>query len=186
AEIAEAAAWAGRRGVPLFVLGGGSNLLVSDAGFDGLVLHAQMRGIAAEDEGNERVYRAAAGEEWDAFVTRAVAENCAGIECLAGIPGTVGGTPVQNVGAYGQEVASVIERVRACDLKNCEFVEFSAEGCGFSYRRSRFNSEERGRFAVVRVDYRLRRGGAPTVVYPDLKRALEKRGASGGDPGLTE
>lgn len=186
AEIAEAAAWARERGVALFVLGGGSNLLVSDAGFDGLALHVRGRGIAAVDEGSDRVYRVAAGEDWDAFVSRAVAENCAGIECLAGIPGTVGGTPVQNVGAYGQEVASVIERVRAFDLESREFIEFTAAECGFSYRRSRFNSEDRGRFVVTRVDYRLRRGGTPTIVYPDVKRALGERGAVAGEPNLAE
>ena len=186
AEIAEAAAWARRRSVPLFVLGRGSNLLVSDAGFDGLVLHMQMPGIAAEDKGSERVYRLAAGEDWDAFVSRAIAENYAGIECLAGIPGTVGGTPVQNVGAYGQEVASVIERVRAFDVEASEYVELTPDECGFSYRRSRFNSEDRGRFVVTRVDYRLRRCGAPTVTYPDLKRALGDCGALAGDPTLVE
>lgn len=186
AEIAEAAGWARQRGLPLFVLGGGSNLLVSDAGFDGLVLHVCLRGITAEDAGSDRVYRVAAGEDWDAFVARAVAEDCAGIECLAGIPGTVGGTPVQNVGAYGQEIASVIERVRAFDLESCEYIEFTADECRFSYRRSRFNSEDRGRFVVTRVDYRLRRGGAPTIAYPDLKRALNEHGAAAGDPTLRE
>jgi UDP-N-acetylmuramate dehydrogenase len=106
AEIAEAAAWAGERGTELFVLGGGSNLLVSDSGFDGLVLHVGLRGIETEEDSGQRIYRVAAGEDWDGFVERVVTENCAGVECLAGIPGTVGGTPVQNVGAYGQEVAS--------------------------------------------------------------------------------
>src|ERR1035438_8335427 len=109
-DVAEAAAWAGEKGVALFVLGGGSNLLVSDAGFDGLVLRIGLRGIDAADAGGpagETVYRAAAGEEWEHFVERAVGDHCAGVECLAGIPGTVGGTPVQNVGAYEQEVASV-------------------------------------------------------------------------------
>ncbi|MGH9590886.1 MAG: UDP-N-acetylmuramate dehydrogenase [Terracidiphilus sp.] len=186
AEIAEAAAWAGRRAVLLFVLGGGSNLLISDAGFDGLVLHVRMRGIAVEDAESDRVYRVAAGEDWDAFVTRAISENSAGVECLAGIPGTVGGTPVQNVGAYGQEVASVIERVRAFDLESHEFVEFTARECGFSYRRSKFNSEVRGRFVVTRVDYRLRRGGPPTIAYPDLNRALSERRRAADDPTLAE
>ena len=117
-EIAEAAAWARERGVPLFVLGGGSNLLVSDAGFDGLVLRVGLRGIdVRRSERGQRIYQVAAGEDWDHFVERTVEDNCAGLECLAGIPGTVGGTPVQNVGAYGQEVASAIERVRAFDLR---------------------------------------------------------------------
>ena len=186
ADIAEAAAWARNREVPLLVLGGGSNLLVSDAGFDGLVLQVRLRGVDAEDAGTDRVYRAAAGEDWDTFVTRAVAENCAGVECLAGIPGTVGGTPVQNVGAYGQEVASVIERVRAFDLHRTEFVKLTAEECGFSYRRSRFNSDDRGRFIVTRVDYRLRPSGAPTIAYPDLRRALGERGPKDRAPALAE
>jgi UDP-N-acetylmuramate dehydrogenase len=185
-DVAEAAAWADERGVRLFVLGGGSNLLVSDAGFDGLVLQARLRGIAAEDVASERIFRVAAGEDWDAFVSRVVAEDCAGVECLAGIPGTVGGTPVQNVGAYGQEVGPVIERVRAFDLERNCFMEFTAAECGFSYRRSRFNSEDRGRFVVTRVDYRLRPGGAPTVAYPDLQRALGERGSSAAQPNLPD
>jgi UDP-N-acetylmuramate dehydrogenase len=177
-EILEAAEWARGRDVPLFVLGGGSNLVVSDAGFDGLVLHVGPRGIATVDRGvdagsGNRVFQAAAGEDWDGLVERAVKENCAGIECLAGIPGTVGGTPVQNVGAYGQEVATVIERVRAYDLRERAFVELSANECGFAYRRSRFNTNDRGRFIVSRVDYRLTPGGAPTLRYAEVERAIE-------------
>jgi UDP-N-acetylmuramate dehydrogenase len=176
-EIAEAAEWARGRSVPLFVLGGGSNLLVSDAGFDGLVVHIALRGVATVDAGvdagfSSRIFQAAAGEDWDGLVERAVKENCAGIECLAGIPGTVGGTPVQNVGAYGQEVATVIGRVRAYDLRERVFVELNANECGFAYRRSRFNVEDRGRFIVSRVDYRLTPGGAPTLRYADLERVL--------------
>ena len=109
----------------------GSNLLVSDAGFDGLVLQVGLRGFSVIAESGQRIYRVTAGEDWDAFVERTVQDNCAGVECLAGIPGTVGGTPVQNVGAYGQEVASAIERVRAFDLQAHAFVEFTAAECGF-------------------------------------------------------
>jgi UDP-N-acetylmuramate dehydrogenase len=164
-EVAEACDWAHRRGAPLFVLGGGSNLLVADEGFAGLVLHVGLKGIERDGD----LFRVAAGEDWDGFVGRAVRLECAGIECMAGIPGTVGGTPVQNMGAYGQEVASVIERVRAFDLKAREFVEFSSGECGFAYRRSRFNSTDRGRYIVTRVDYRLRQNGAPQIAYQDLK-----------------
>jgi UDP-N-acetylmuramate dehydrogenase len=181
-DIAEAVEWADAGAAQLFVLGGGSNLLVSDHGFDGLVLHIALKGIAAEDDGAARFYRCAAGEEWDVFVERATRDNCAGIECLAGIPGTVGGTPVQNVGAYGQEVASTIERVRAFDLEDRVFVELSAAECGFAYRRSRFNSTDRSRFIVTHVDYRLVRGGAPTLRYADVQRAF----APGATPSLTE
>ena len=171
-EIAEAAGWAGKRGLPLFVLGGGSNLLISDAGFDGLVLRVVLRGITKDDEAGRAAYHVAAGEDWDGFVERAVQDRCAGIECLAGIPGTAGGTPVQNVGAYGQEVASAISRVRAYDLEQHAFVEFAAAECGFAYRRSRFNSNDRGRYIVTRVDYHLTQDGAATLRYADLQRAF--------------
>jgi UDP-N-acetylmuramate dehydrogenase len=184
-EIAEAAAWAGEHAQPLFVLGGGSNLLVADAGFDGLVVQVGLRGIErrdAQDQSGHVIYQAAAGEDWDGFVERAVTDKCAGIECLAGIPGTVGGTPVQNVGAYGQEVASAIERVRAYDLMDHKFVEFTAAECGFAYRRSRFNSTDRGRYLVTRVDYRLTPGGAPTLRYADLQRSFP----AGSDVSLIE
>jgi UDP-N-acetylmuramate dehydrogenase len=176
-EVAEAVAWARERSMQLFVLGGGSNLLVSDAGFDGLVLRIALRGVAAADGGDgTRIYQAAAGEDWDGFVDRAVQDNCAGIECLAGIPGTAGGTPVQNVGAYGQDVSSAIDRVRAFDLRECAFIEFTAAECGFAYRRSRFNSADRGQFIVTRVDYRLTPGGVPTLRYADVQRALDATG----------
>ena len=190
-EIVEATAWARERGLKLFVLGGGSNLLVSDAGFDGLVLRVGLLGIEAYADGpagdafGEWVYRVAAGEDWNRFVQRAVADNCAGIECLAGIPGTVGGTPVQNVGAYGQEVAPVIERVRVFDLEERVFLEFTAAECGFAYRRSRFNSTDRGRYIVTRVDYRLALGGAPTLRYAELQKSIEANG-QGRQPSLAD
>jgi UDP-N-acetylmuramate dehydrogenase len=185
-EIAEAAAWARRQGVPLFVLGGGSNLLVADSGFPGLVLHVGLKGIERDGE----VFRVSAGESWEHCVQQTLGADCAGLECLAGIPGSVGGTPVQNVGAYGQEVASVIERVRVFDLKKQEFAEFENAECGFAYRRSRFNSADRGRYVVTRVDYRLKPGGAPTLRYAELQRAIEANRASGGgygdEPSLKE
>lgn len=170
-EIVEASEWAGKHGVPLFVLGGGSNVLIADGGFPGLVLQVALKGIQEQDIGESGVlFRVEAGEDWDAFVQRAVDENCAGIECLAGIPGTVGGTPVQNVGAYGQEVAQVIGRVRAFDTKERHMVEFSAAECEFSYRKSRFNSTDRDRFIVTRVCYQLTRGGKLSLHYADLLR----------------
>ncbi len=174
AEIAEAVRWGIGHRVALFVLGGGSNLLVSGAGFDGLVIHIGLRGVECAAGA---VYRVAAGEMWDAFVERTVVAGHQGLECLAGIPGTVGGTPVQNVGAYGQEVASTILRVRAFDLQTRNFVELANPACGFSYRRSRFNSTDRGRFIVTRVDYQLRENAAPQIAYADLKKIF-----AGGSP----
>ena len=174
AEIAEACAWARERRVPLFMLGGGSNVLVADAGFDGLVLHVAIQGVELEGE----LLRAAAGVPWDDCIEQALGANCAGMECLAGIPGTVGGTPVQNVGAYGQEVASVVERVRAFDRAAEKFIEFSNAECGFSYRKSRFNTVDRGRYVVTRVDYRLRRAASrhwPMPISERISRAGKSR-----------
>lgn len=165
-SLAEAVGFARDRDLPLFVLGGGSNLLVSDEGFPGVVLHIAMKGI--EQAGD--VFHAAAGEDWDAFVSYAIERGYGGLECLAGIPGTVGGTPVQNVGAYGQEVSSIITSVRVFDLQHLSWSELPAAACGFAYRRSIFNSSHRGRFIVTRVSYRLRRNAFPVLSYPDLKR----------------
>lgn len=187
-QIVAATAWATERGLPLFVLGGGSNLLVADRGFDGLVLKIGLRGITtvSEEEQKTTTYRVGAGEDWDQFVQRTVEDNCAGLECLAGIPGTVGGTPVQNVGAYGQEVSTAIALVRVFDLHERAFVEFSTEECGFAYRHSRFNSTDRGRYIVTRVDYRLTPGGAPTIGYADLQRELSSRSTAGRELTLAE
>jgi UDP-N-acetylmuramate dehydrogenase len=169
AAILEAVHFARERNLPLFVLGGGSNLLVSDHGFPGLVLHIALKGIAQEGS----LFQAAAGEIWDTFVSLAVAQNCAGIECLAGIPGTVGGTPVQNVGAYGQEVAETIVNVRALDLTALVFTDLPPSACGFAYRQSIFNSTERGRYIVTRVDFQLRPSGDRNLSYADLKRHFQ-------------
>lgn len=177
-QILEVVHFARERQLPLFVLGGGSNLLVSDEGFPGLVLHIANKGI--EQRGD--AFRVAAGEDWDRFVSHAVAKNYAGIECMAGIPGTVGGTPVQNVGAYGQEVAETISAVRVLDLTTLEFEELTPEACGFAYRRSIFNSTERGRYIVTRVDYQLVRDGAPRIAYADLKKYF----AAAAAPSLVE
>lgn len=169
-EIAAAVSWATERQIPLFVLGGGSNVLVSDHGFAGLVLQMALSGIEQNREEDRTVFSVAAGEDWDAFVSLAVAEDCGGIECLAGIPGTVGGTPVQNVGAYGQEVSQTVAGVRCFDRTEQCFVHFSKEQCGFAYRQSRFNqAPDSGRFIVTRVDFVLARGAVPQVEYVDLR-----------------
>jgi UDP-N-acetylmuramate dehydrogenase len=166
-DVWEALHWAHDQDLRIYVLGGGSNLLVPDEGFGGLVLHVGIRGIMADGAGG---FDVGAGEEWDGFVSRAVADGCAGIECLAGIPGSVGGTPVQNVGAYGQEVSETIVSVRAFDRANGEFVEMGNAECGFRYRESVFNTTARARYVVTRVRFALRPGGEPTLKYADLQR----------------
>jgi UDP-N-acetylmuramate dehydrogenase len=180
ADIVAGVGFAGERHLPLFVLGGGSNLLVSDAGFPGLVLRVGLRGI----ENKAEVVRAAAGEDWDGVVAFAVEQGLAGMECLSGIPGTAGGTPVQNVGAYGQEVSQTIASVRAFDRKIARFVDLPAAECGFSYRRSIFNSTERDRYIVSRVDYALRRDAPANFAYADLKKYFAGRGIA--SPTLAE
>jgi UDP-N-acetylmuramate dehydrogenase len=169
-EIIEGIQLARRRGLPVFVLGGGSNLVVSDAGWPGLVLKVSISGIDEREQDGKVLFEVGAGEEWDKFVARAVARNCAGVECLSGIPGSVGGTPVQNVGAYGQEVAETIDSVLVLDLTDGQIRELCATACGFHYRTSIFNTSERGRFVILRVTYALTLGGKPRVQYPDLKK----------------
>jgi UDP-N-acetylmuramate dehydrogenase len=121
------------------------------------------------------LFSVGAGVNWDDFVAQAVVQNCAGVECLSGIPGSVGGTPVQNVGAYGQEVSDTIESVRALDLKEDRIVVLPKPACGFRYRSSVFNSTERGRYIILRVNYRLKRGGAATLKYADLQKHFAER-----------
>ncbi|XXY95661.1 UDP-N-acetylmuramate dehydrogenase [Sorangium sp. So ce296] len=189
AAVVEAFRFAEARGVPLFVLGGGSNLLVADRGVDALVLRVRVRGVelagggdAAGDGGHGRrvLVRAGAGEGWDDLVARAVAEGWAGVECLSGIPGDVGATPIQNVGAYGQEVAETIAEVRAVDRATGAVVAIAGADCGFGYRDSRFKRAWRGRYVITAVTFALRPGGAATVRYPELQRALAA--APGGAP----
>jgi UDP-N-acetylmuramate dehydrogenase len=157
------------------VLGGGSNLVIADEGFDGVVLHIALTGVETATAGSDTLMIAAAGEPWDALVARAVARGLAGVECLSGIPGTVGGTPIQNVGAYGQDVGHVIESLTAFDLREKRLVSLGASECGFAYRMSRFKGTDAGRFVVCDVTFRLREG-PPTITYPDLVDQLAKDG----------
>ena len=173
-DIEQAFKWASTQALPIFILGGGSNLLVHDHGFNGLVLKMGILGISATTDGQ---FDVGAGEVWDSFVSQMVAGGFAGIECLAGIPGSVGGTPVQNVGAYGQEVSETIIGVRAFDRKTNEFVELAREQCRFRYRESLFNTDEPGRYVVTRVSFQLKPGGAAILRYAELARRFEGRNA---------
>jgi len=176
-DAREAVLWAREQGQPLFILGGGSNLVVADEGWPGVVARIAIRGIERRRAEDEILYDAGAGAVWDEFVGRAVAEECAGVECLSGIPGSVGGTPVQNVGAYGQDVSETICRVEALDLDTLEFVSLGNRDCGFGYRGSRFNSADRGRYMILRVAFGLRPGGAPCLRYADLKAHFDEPAA---------
>jgi len=185
ADVQEAIAFRRDQGLPLFVLGGGSNLIVADSGWPGLVLKVGIAGIDLRPgiEDGHAMFDVGAGESWDRFVSHAIVAKCAGVECLSGIPGSVGGTPVQNVGAYGQEVSQTIESVQAFDLQDGQVRELCNEACGFAYRSSIFNTTERGRFIILRVTFALTPDGEPHLEYVDLKRHFEGREST---PNLAE
>jgi UDP-N-acetylmuramate dehydrogenase len=170
--LREAIDWARDRSLPLFILGGGSNLLISDAGFDGLVIHVDLRGVTVQAEDEYAMVRVAAGEVWDDFVALAVSRGWAGVECLSGIPGSVGATPIQNVGAYGQEVSETIARVEVLDRRDGLVKTLTNWDCRFGYRSSLFKNYERDRYVVAAVTFRLKVGGRATLRYPELQKAV--------------
>ncbi len=182
-DVEEAVAFAREKELPLFVLGGGSNVVVSDQGWAGLVLQIGISGIEESQKRGKALFDVGAGTDWDHFVSRSVSLNCAGVECLSGIPGSVGGTPVQNVGAYGQEVSETIVSVVAFDVAENRLREMTASDCGFKYRASIFNTSSRGRYIILRVTYALETGRKPILRYADLQKYF-----AGGDrtPTLAE
>lgn len=176
-EVIDAVQWSRTHDHPLFVLGGGSNVLISDRGFPGLVVQMDLRGITVQSEDQYAMVHAAAGEPWDTFVEFSVASGWAGVECLSGIPGLAGATPIQNVGAYGQEVSETVARVEVLDTTDMIVKTLTNWDCGFAYRSSIFKSPQGKRLIVTGVTYRLRVGGAAAVRYQELRNYLESRGA---------
>ena len=184
AELPLLLAWARGNALPVAWLGGGSNLLVPDEGYPGLVIKIGWTGIrfqeetletSAPDEVGPSVFVSAmAGENWDDFVLSCVARGLTGVECLSGIPGLVGATPIQNVGAYGQEVAETIVGLRALEPASGDILEFAPEDCGFGYRRSRFKYEDRSRYVILEVDFRLQKNAPPAIRYGELARRLAR------------
>lgn len=174
ATIHDALRWAKAGGIPVFVLGGGSNVVVSDAGFEGLVLHIATKGRRFERRGGETLVEAAAGEVWDELVAHTVREGLGGLECLVGIPGSVGATPIQNVGAYGQEVADTIRSVRVLERATGAMRELAPDACAFGYRDSLFKRDPH-RYVVLGVRFALRPGAPPVLRYPELAAAVQAR-----------
>ncbi|MCB1138834.1 MAG: UDP-N-acetylmuramate dehydrogenase [Leptospiraceae bacterium] len=172
-EILQALSFARDRKLPVCLLGGGSNTIFSDQGFSGLVLHLQTKGVELIDE-DERsaLLDVQAGEVWDDFVSHCIAHGLAGVECLSGIPGYVGAVPIQNVGAYGQEVSRTIESVRCLDRITFEQVVFTNSQCDFAYRQSRFKSYDKNRYVVLSVAFRLWRKTIEEPRYEELKQAM--------------
>ncbi|MEO3853686.1 UDP-N-acetylmuramate dehydrogenase [Acrocarpospora sp. B8E8] len=169
AELVEIVAGADRAGEQVLVLGGGSNLVLGDDGFPGLVVKVASAGVEFGGAGRVTVQ---AGEDWDGLVARCVAEGLSGVECLSGIPGLVGSTPIQNVGAYGQEVAQTVSSVRVYDRLARETRDLPAAACGFAYRDSAFKGDQ-GRHLVLAVTYDLVESGlSGPVAYKELALAL--------------
>jgi UDP-N-acetylmuramate dehydrogenase len=181
-DVKEAVQFAKSNNVPFFVLGGGSNVVVSDEGFNGLVMHPEMTGIEIVAENDQFVhYKVAAGENWDKFVAMMVEKGLYGIENLSHIPGNTGAVAVQNVGAYGQEASQVIEEVEVFDTRDNEVKTISAADCNFSYRKSNFNCTEKGRYIILSTVFKLHKNGQLNLSYRDLKEKFE-----GKNPTLTE
>jgi UDP-N-acetylmuramate dehydrogenase len=173
-QLLDAVAFARAHSLPIFVLGGGSNLLVSDIGFPGLILHIVFGGQTGVrpqlSDPHPTTFTVDAGTIWDNFVRSICEQGISGVECLAGIPGLVGGSPIQNIGAYGQEVASSILNVTALDLDTLTYVTLDREACHFAYRTSIFNTTHRNRYIVTAVAFQFDPAAKPNLTYADLTR----------------
>lgn len=174
-ELVEAYEWAQNNKLPVLMIGGGSNIIWRDEGFPGLVMVNHILGYEEQEEDAENVYiHVGSGENWDAVVARAVQKGLSGIEALSLIPGTAGATPIQNVGAYGQEVSQTIVSIEAYDSQNKQFVTLQGMDCGFSYRNSRFKSTDRGRFFITGLTFHLLRNNPQPPFYRALESYFEE------------
>lgn len=174
-ELQEALVWARQKNVPYVIIGGGSNVLFPDEGFRGLVIHIALKGIKYTQYGTTVLAQAAAGEHWDDFVLETVEKGLWGLENLSLIPGTVGATPVQNVGAYGVEVRDCVTEVHALDTQTDTVRVFSNHECAFSYRDSIFKKDTEKRYIVLSVCFSLSMKAAPKLAYNDLADYFKDR-----------
>lgn len=167
-EVREALEFARAKNCEVFILGGGSNILIADNGFDGLVMHTNVQGITHESKGEHEIISAGAGVSWDGLVAFSITENLAGLECLSGVPGTVGGAVVQNIGAYGESCSDTFIHADAIDRRSpaLEVVRIEREACNFSYHDSVFG-EEPGRYIILSASFKLTRGLAALPTYRD-------------------
>jgi len=173
-ELREAVAWADERNLPIIVIGGGSNIVWQDSGFRGLIVVNKILGYedtALND--NEHRLVISAGEPWDSVVARSVAAGLTGIEALSLIPGTAGATPIQNVGAYGQDISQTLENVEVFDRETGDFASLTTADCGFSYRNSRFKTDFRGRYYIVAITLKLTVGNPLPPYYGAVQTYLE-------------
>lgn len=176
-DVTEAVKWAAERGLPIIMIGEGSNIIWDDDGYPGLVLVNKLKGVETSGDYDTGMYlTAASGEHWDDFVAKTVDMGLTGIEFLSLVPGTVGGTPVQNVGAYGAEVSSTITTLEAYDMVEQKFVTLRGSECSFGYRTSRFKTTDRGRFFITSVTFFLQKGNPQPPFYSALQNYLNEHG----------
>jgi len=168
-HILEAVEFSKKEKLPIFVLGGGSNILASDEGFSGVIIKNEIKGLAFREAGDTVFVTAGAGESWDAFVETAVNRGLYGLENLSGIPGTVGAAPVQNIGAYGAEAKDTIVSVEAVDGRNGMVKVIDGADCGFGYRDSFFKTAEGRNFILTNVTFGLKKSGTLNTGYKDIK-----------------
>lgn len=164
--------------IPLQVISGGSNIIFPDEGYRGIVMKIDIKGISLSNENGKVQIISGAGESWDEAVRFTVENGLSGIECLSGIPGSAGATPVQNVGAYGQEVKDIIKLVKAVDRRTLDEVKFNNEECNFGYRDSRFKTSDRDRYIITEVIFEFDKNKEPEIKYPELKEYIESSSAS--------
>jgi len=172
-ELLEALSWASAQSLPTLMIGGGSNIIWRDEGYEGVVLANKIAGYNVEEQANGALVTIGAGENWDSVVARTVQAGLTGIEALSLIPGTTGATPVQNVGAYGQEIAQTLVSVEAFDIQSNDFVHLNAAECDFGYRNSRFKNADRGRFFITSITLQLAHGNPELPFYPGVTKYFE-------------
>lgn len=175
-QIPEALAWAAKENLPVIMIGDGSNIVWGDKGFKGLILVNKILGFKISEHDEDEVYvQVGAGENWDKVVARTVAKDLHGIEALSLIPGTAGATPVQNVGAYGQDISQTLVSVEAYDAKLRSIVTLPAEDCGFGYRTSRFKTKDRGRFFITSLIFCLQHTNPKAPYYDAVQKYLDEQ-----------
>lgn len=175
-EVAEVCREAKNQNLRLFILGGGSNVIVPDAGFDGMVVRNRIPGFEVADEPGRATIKIGAGENWDEVVMRTVEMNLSGIEAMSAIPGTAGAAPVQNVGAYGQEIADTLVSLEAYDTKTDSFVTLQNSDCGFSYRHSIFRGEAAGRYVITSITLQLYKTPPQPPFYKAVQEYFDANG----------
>ena len=185
-DIISGLKYASENNLPVQVLSGGSNIIFPDKGYEGLIIKIATKGIEINEEGNNVHIKVKAGEVWDDVVRLCCERELTGVECLSGIPGSTGATPVQNVGAYGQEVRDAIEYVTAIDRKTLEIVNFRKAECNFGYRQSRFKNEDKDRFIIAEVLFRFNKNIQPVIKYPELQKFIESKKYPGNEYSLKD